>query len=70
MWGKNKEIDKIDEEIESMETELSKRKEAKMQRPMPELPPKKQEIQYVEREISLSLINEKLNYIISKLDQS
>lgn len=28
------------------------------------------EVQYVEREVTLSLLNEKLNYIIGKLDNA
>lgn len=63
MWNK-KNQNEVDEEIEEQEREVKRGRPSKQEE---EDRPEKKQVEVIEREVTLSLINDKLNYIISHI---
>jgi len=63
--------DEKQKEIEELENELRMAKEGKAAKPIPreQKESRHDEVKYIEREITLSLLNEKLNYLIAQLER-
>jgi hypothetical protein len=56
-------------EIEALKQEVIEAKTKKVKSAVKEVSKEQEDIKYVEREINLSLINDKLNYLISAVEE-